>query len=210
MNPNDPGDRADVTCETMKIRGSGVPDEELRATFFDAACLLTQLGFDDSNADVEEFGCGYGTFPVPTAIRTPGTGFARDSEPAMIAATRRKVRTSGLSNVRCVPCDFIGGSTGPTDNSVNCTQRFNILHTANPDGMLREVHRIFHPGGKVGVIHGNDDLNTARGPAPSIHPRPEQRQSRTREAGSALTLPSWRCRPTTMDWPVRNPTEKTQ
>ena len=84
---------AAIICERMtgsipmKVRDSGMPDEEMWATFFDAGRILTKLGFDDPKTDVVEFGCGYGTFTLAAAARTRGTVFALDIEPAMIAAT---------------------------------------------------------------------------------------------------------------------------
>lgn len=173
----------------MKVRDSGMPDEEMWARFFDVDRILTQLGFDDPKADVVEFGCGYGTFTVAAAARTRGRVFALDIEPEMIAATERKTKAAGLSNVRCVHRDFVGSGTGLADNSVAWAMLFNILHATNPVGVLREAHRILHPGGKVGVIHWNYEATTPRGPDLSIRPRPEQCQAWTREAGFDLALP---------------------
>ena len=186
---------AAIICERMadaylmKVRDSGMPDEEMWATFFDAGRILTQLGFDDPKADLVELGCGYGTFTVAAAARTRGTVFALDIEPAMITATERKAQAAGLGNVRCVLCDFVGNDTGLADNSVGYAMLFNILHAANPVGLLDEAHRILRPGGKVGVIHWNCDATTPRGPDLSIRPRPEQCQAWTREAGFDLALP---------------------
>jgi len=173
----------------MKIRDSGMPDEDMWATFFDADRILTQLGFDDPMADVAEFGCGYGTFTVAAAARTCGMVYALDIDPAMIAATMRKAQACGFSHVRCLLCDVVGGGTGLADNAVGYAMLFNILHAANPVGLLREAHRILRSGGKVGVIHWNYDPTTPRGPDLSIRPRPEQCQAWMQEAGFDLALP---------------------
>lgn len=157
--------------------------------FFDADRILEKLGLDDPTVDWAEFGCGYGTFTVAAAARTRGTVFAIDIEPAMIAATERKAQAAGVSNVRTVLRDFVGSGTGLADNSVGYAMLFNILHAANPVGMLREAHRILRPGGKVGVIHWNYDATTPRGPDLSIRPRPEQCQAWVAEAGFRIELP---------------------
>jgi ubiquinone/menaquinone biosynthesis C-methylase UbiE len=173
----------------MKVRDSGMPEEQLWATFFDAARILTQLQFDDPAADAVEFGCGYGTFTVAAAARTSGTVFALDLEPEMLAATEHKSAAAGLNNVRTLLRDFVADGTGLPDNSVGYAMLFNILHTENPVGLLREAFRVLRPGGKVGVIHWNYDSSTPRGPDLSIRPRPGQCQAWTREAGFALVLP---------------------
>lgn len=64
----------------MKIRDSGMPEESLWATFFDADVILTALGLDDPSANVAEFGCGYGTFTTAVAARTSGKALGFDIE----------------------------------------------------------------------------------------------------------------------------------
>ena len=173
----------------MKIRESGMPDEQLWATFFDVDHILTQLLFSDSVSDVVEFGCGYGTFTVAAAARTSGTVFALDLEPDMIANTECKAHAAGLTNVRTVLRDFAVEGTGLPDEAVGYAMLFNILHAENPVGLLSEARRILKPGGKVGVIHWNYDCATPRGPDLSIRPRPKQCQAWMREAGFELLLP---------------------
>jgi len=166
-----------------------MPEEQMWATFFDADHILTQLGFDDPNADMVEFGCGYGTFTVAAAKRTRGRVFALDIEPAMIAATEGKARSAGLRNVSCRLRDFVAEGSGLPDESVAYAMLFNILHGEKPVSLLREAFRTLRHGGKVGIIHWNYDRSTPRGPDLSIRPRPEQCQAWVREAGFALTRP---------------------
>lgn len=173
----------------MKVRESGMPEEQMWATFFNADHILTQLQFDDPHADVIEFGCGYGTFTLAAAARTTGTVFALDVEPDMIAATERKTGSAGLPNVRPQLRDFVVDGTGLPDDAASYAMLFNILHAENPTGLLREAFRVLRPGGKVGVIHWDYDPATPRGPDLSIRPRPGQCQAWVREAGFALVLP---------------------
>ncbi len=173
----------------MKVRESGMPDEQMWATFFDAPAILTTLGLTDPQADIAEFGCGYGTFTVAAAARTTGTVFALDLEPPMIEATQAKARAMCLNNVQVLLRDFVAQGTGLQDNSVSYAMLFNILHAENPVALLREAHRVLRPGGKVGVIHWNYDASTPRGPDMAIRPRPEQCQAWTRQAGFDLLVP---------------------
>lgn len=173
----------------MKVRESGMPEEELWASFFDADHILTQLCFEDPDADVIEFGCGYGTFAVAAAARTRGIVFARDIEPAMVEATKRKAQERNLGNVRALLRDFMIDGTGLPASSVGYAMLFNILHAENPVGLLREAYRVLRPGGKAGIIHWNYDPSTPRGPDMSIRPRPEECQAWAREAGFVLAVP---------------------
>jgi SAM-dependent methyltransferase len=171
----------------MKVRDSGMPDETLWSTFFDAPAILTRLGFTDRRADFAEFGCGYGTFTVAAAARTRGTVFAWDIDPAMVEATQAKARAAGLTNVHAVRRDFVADGTGLPDGSVTYAMLFNILHAEHPVALLSEARRILRAGGCVGVIHWNCDPATPRGPDLSIRPRPEQCRRWTLEAGLQLT-----------------------
>jgi SAM-dependent methyltransferase len=170
----------------MKVRESGMPDEQMWATFFDAPAILAQLGFNDPQAEIVELGCGYGTFTVAAAGLSRGTVFAFDIEPSMIEATEAKARAAGESNVRTILCDFVANGTGLPSDSVDGALLFNILHAENPVGLLREAWRVLRPGGRLGVIHWNYDPTTPRGPDMAIRPRPEQCQDWIRQAGFQL------------------------
>ncbi len=51
----------------MKIRESDMPKEEEWSKFFNPAAILKVLGLNSNVKDVADFGCGYGTFTIPTA-----------------------------------------------------------------------------------------------------------------------------------------------
>ena len=173
----------------MKVRESGMPEEQLWETFFDPPRILTRLDFTDPKADVVEFGCGYGTFTVDAAGRTAGTVYAFDIEPQMIETTARKAHAAGLANVRAVLRDFVAAGTGLAEASVGYAMLFNILHAERPLILLQEAFRVLVPGGRVAVIHWIYDASTPRGPDLSIRPRPEQSQDWVRQAGFHLAIP---------------------
>ncbi len=161
----------------MKARESGMPDEAMWSGFFTPEQTLANLGLTGSCGDVVDFGCGYGTFSIPAAqmIRgTPGMVHALDIEMEMVEATRRKAKGAGLSNVRAERRDFVADGTGLQHASVDYAMLFNILHCEQPEVLLREAWRILSPGGRLGLIHWNDDPTTPRGPSMDIRPKPEQ------------------------------------
>lgn len=173
----------------MKVRDSGMPDEESWEGFFDARRILARLDFTGLGTDVVEFGCGYGTFTIAAARLTGGTVHALDIEPEMLETTAAKARSLGLINVRTLRRDFVSDGTALPDESVGYAMLFNILHAEDPVGLLREAFRVLRPGGRVGVIHWVFDAATPRGPDLSIRPRPDQCQAWVQEAGFDLVIP---------------------
>jgi len=63
----------------MKVRDSGMPDEEIWAGFFDPAAVLNIFGLNQGVQDLVEFGCGYGTFTLAAAGIASGTVYALSS-----------------------------------------------------------------------------------------------------------------------------------
>lgn len=158
----------------MKGRESGMPDEENWEAFFDPACIVSRLDCEGRCGDVVEFGCGYGTFTIAAAERIEGRVFALDIEPELVGLTSRKALSAGLSNVTALVRDFVGAGTGMPDAEAGYAMLFNILHLENPVALLREANRILAPGGKVGIIHWRNDIETPRGPSMPIRPSAEQ------------------------------------
>lgn len=173
----------------MKIRDSGMPEEQMWRSFFDPPAILAKLGFAEGQDDVVEFGCGYGTFTVAAAAGTKGTVHAFDLDPEMISATARKAEELQLPNVRTVLRDFVEEGTGLPDRSTTYAMLFNILHAERPLSLMGEAFRVLAPGGKVAVIHWIHDASTPRGPAMTIRPRPEQCQGWLTKAGFELVAP---------------------
>jgi ubiquinone/menaquinone biosynthesis C-methylase UbiE len=135
--------------------------------------MVAKLGCTGPCGDVVEFGCGYGTFTIPTAQSASARVFALDIEPHMVAETLRKAEAAGLSNVTGIVRDFIADGTGLSDEQAGRAMLFNILHIENPLGLLREAYRVMRPGGEVGIIHWRTDIPTPRGPSLSIRPTAE-------------------------------------
>lgn len=67
-----------------------MPEREMWEDFFDPVKALTTLGVNSQTDDVAEFGCGYGTFTIPTAKVIKGKIYALDIEPDMILINEAK------------------------------------------------------------------------------------------------------------------------
>ena len=158
----------------MKIRESGMPDQDVWEKFFDTKKILAALGLSSRVNNVAEFGCGYGTFTIPAAKIISGKIYALDIEPDMIRITAEEAKKHRLDNVETILRDFMAEGSGLEDNSMNYAMLFNILHLENPKKLLKEAKRILKEGGKLGVIHWNYDPTTPRGPSMEIRPKPEQ------------------------------------
>jgi SAM-dependent methyltransferase len=173
----------------MKIRDSGMPDQQMWESFFDASRVLGRLGFSVSTEDVADLGCGYGTFSIPAARLTSGTVHAFDIDHKMIAATATEARNLGLLNLRAVERDFVTEGTGLPGDSIAYAMLFNLLHAEEATDLLREAFRVLRPDGVLGIIHWIHDAGTPRGPDLSIRPRPEQCSAWARQVGFVVQEP---------------------
>lgn len=151
-----------------------MPAVEQWESYFDATGILESLGCRRLSGDAIEFGCGYGTFTIPAAQRISGTIYALDIDPIMVEATADRVWRAGLKNVIVEQRDFVTHGCGREYRSACLVLLFNILHIEDPVNLLKEAHRVLRPGGIVGVIHWNYDVNTPRGPPLDIRPQPKQ------------------------------------
>src|SRR3989344_2657681 len=116
----------------MKVRESGMPEEETWQEFFSPDSILKTMCIGNRIKDVVDFGCGYGTFTIPTAKIVSGKVYAIDIEPEMVKETERKARENKLGNVKTILRDFVSEGSGLKDESVDYVMLFNILHTDKP------------------------------------------------------------------------------
>ena len=159
----------------MKLKESGMPEEEMWGRFFEPNKILQTLGLSNSVVDVADLGCGYGTFTIPAAKIIRGKVYAIDIEPEMIENVKRKAKENGLDNVEARLRDFMAEGSGLENEIVDYVFLFNILYiTENPEKLLKEAYRILKINGKLGIIHWNYDSTTPRGPPMEMRPKPEQ------------------------------------
>lgn len=157
----------------MKVRDSGMPEEDLWEQLFDVDLILDRLDVS-AFGDAAELGCGYGTFTVPVARRIAGVLHAYDLDDAMVVRTRERAERAGLANVVVERRDVLADGFGLAPGSQDGCLLFNILHHDEPGAMLSAAAGILRPGGRLFVIHWRHDDRTPRGPDLGIRPRPEQ------------------------------------
>ena len=110
----------------MKIRDSGMPDEDTWAGFFDPQRTFQQLALTATICNVVEFGCGYGTFTIPAAQIVTGVVYTLEIEPQMIDHTKAHVDAMGLTNVQFIERDFVTDGSGLADGIADYVMLFNI------------------------------------------------------------------------------------
>lgn len=158
----------------MKVRDSGMPEEEVWSKFFDPEQILHQMGLTPDSNSVVDLGCGFGTFTIPASQMINGRVHAFDIDPEMIQQLQRKIDKMDSKKITLYLRDFIADGSGLLDNSTDYVMLFNILHHDNPGQILSEVNRILKPGAKAGIAHWRSDIPTPRGPQLGIRPTPEQ------------------------------------
>ncbi len=157
-----------------KGRESGMPEEGYWNSFFDAECVIRKLFVEEGcRGNVVEFGCGFGTFTFPAARHATGTVYAFDIEPDLIERLRMRAKREAISNIVAEIRDFMANGTGLGSGSQSHAMIYNLLHIENPDGLIREAHRVLHPNGRLSVIHWRSDIPTPRGPSLEIRPAPQ-------------------------------------
>ena len=161
-----------------------MPAEAQWAGFFDCEAVIGKLmGATEMRGNIIEFGCGYGSFTIPTARHTCGLVTALDIEPAMITLVREKAARLELHNVRAELRDFVAEGAGVEAGSQAHAMIFNLLHLAQPVALLREAYRTLHHDGVLSVMHWRSDIPTPRGPPLEIRPIPEQCRQWMQDAG---------------------------
>jgi len=167
----------------VKIRESGMPEQEIWESFFDPEMILTQLGVSPTCRDLIEFGCGYGTFTIPASRLVSGQVRAFDIEPTLLGIAAQRAQKAQRTNIEFIQRDFVAHGTGLPNANADYVMLFNILHHEHPIALLREARRNLRDNGLAGVIHWIPDAETPRGPPPKMRPQPAQCIAWGEEAG---------------------------
>jgi ubiquinone/menaquinone biosynthesis C-methylase UbiE len=75
----------------LKVKDSGMPAEDLWASFFNIDLILSELQINSDVNDMVEIGCGYGTFTIPVAKQISGKLYAFDIEDEMLDIVKQKI-----------------------------------------------------------------------------------------------------------------------
>lgn len=170
----------------MKIRESGMPEKSYWEKLLDVDLILKKLEINKEIETLVEFGCGYGTFTIPSSKTINGNIFSFDIDNEVLEITKNRLVNENIKNVDLYKRDFILNGTGIEENSVDYVMLFNILHHESPEDLLNESYKILKKNGKLGIIHWNYDSNTPRGPSMEIRPRPDNIKQQTLNVGFDL------------------------
>ena len=111
----------------MKVRESGMPEEEKWESFFEPEKILKVMNLDHNIINVAEFGCGYGTFTIPASKTIKGMVYALDIEQKMINRVIKRAYNENLNNIQIMLHDFAYQGSGLENESVDYAMLFNIL-----------------------------------------------------------------------------------
>jgi len=167
----------------MKVRDSGMPEEEMWSGFFDPELILQQMEVTPEIETLIDLGCGFGTFSIPAARIVKGKVLAFDIETEMIDLMKEKINQQEINNIELYQADFIADETRLPAYSADYVMIFNILHHDHPEQILSEVFRILKKDAKAGIIHWRSDVETPRGPALKIRPTPQECINWAKETG---------------------------
>lgn len=159
----------------MKYRESGMPSEQLWATFFQPELILEQMGIDRQINTLIDIGCGYGTFLLPAARLVGSRAIGIDIDNDLIEFCREKARITGLINIDLIQGDICSENIyefiQTYQGKVDYITLFNILHCEEPLPLLKKAYMLLRNHGKLGVIHWKCEP-TPRGPSMVIRPTP--------------------------------------
>jgi ubiquinone/menaquinone biosynthesis C-methylase UbiE len=108
--------------------------------------ILKEVGIKPG-FQVLDYGCGPGSYIVPLAELVGETGkvYAVDIHPLAIQKVQRIISKKHLTNVKTILSDC---RTGLSDNSLDAVIIYDAFHhLSDPNGVLKELHRVLKPGG---------------------------------------------------------------
>jgi ubiquinone/menaquinone biosynthesis C-methylase UbiE len=108
--------------------------------------ILEEVGIKPG-FQVLDYGCGPGSYIIPLAelVGESGKIHALDIHPLAIKKVQDIASKKQLANVETILSDC---QTGLPDNSLDVVLLYDIFHhLSDPDGVLKELHRVLKPDG---------------------------------------------------------------
>jgi ubiquinone/menaquinone biosynthesis C-methylase UbiE len=112
--------------------------------------ILLEVGIQPG-FHILDYGCGPGGYLIPLAelVGPSGNIYALDIHPLAIQRVQIIVSRKRLKNVDVILSDC---KTGLKENSIDVVLLYDTLHALNdPDGVLKELHRVLKPGGVLSL-----------------------------------------------------------
>ncbi|MHA2041286.1 MAG: class I SAM-dependent methyltransferase [Candidatus Thorarchaeota archaeon] len=120
----------------------------LRERFRKPADFVSNLGIEEGH-NVLDYGCGIGSYTVPTArlVGESGRVYALDIHPLAIERVKKRAKKEGLSNIETIQSDL---ATGLPDNHLDFALLIDVYTWIEDKiGLLKEMHRTLQPSGKL-------------------------------------------------------------
>jgi SAM-dependent methyltransferase len=145
----------------VKVRESGMPDQAYWESLIDHCGLLEEMDLNTC-ASVFEFGVGYGSFLA--CFKGAGTVVAGiDIDETMVLTARQRLDRLGMAST-IQHGDFFDIALLESFGKFSACLMMNILHHTDPRELIATAARLLTPGGRIGMCHWRDDIDTPRGP----------------------------------------------
>ena len=116
--------------------------------------VLKKVGVRKSQI-VVDYGCGSGTFTIPTAriVGKQGKVYAFEARPDLLERIKERAGDEGLTNIETVLSDRSKPNTGFQDASVDVILVYDMMHeVGNRLELLQELHRVLKGDGILSVF----------------------------------------------------------
>lgn len=123
----------------------------IRDVFMNPRKLLEKVDIKERQI-VLDFGCGSGSYVIPTArmVGENGRVYALDIHPMAIRAVEKKANKEGLTNIRTILSDR---DTGLPDESIDVVLLYDTIQSiTNKEALLKELHRVTKPNGLLSIL----------------------------------------------------------
>ena len=119
-----------------------------------ASEVLIHVGVSKAQT-VLDYGCGSGTFTIPSAriVGNRGRVYAFEARSSLLERVRERAREAGLSNIVAVLSDSSKPSINLPDKSIDIILVYDVMHEIDDRlRLLNELHRVLKDDGILSVF----------------------------------------------------------